>query len=1111
MSTKFFTNEKDNSLLKKFEGAFKHIPNIDMFDAMVGYFRASGYFSIRPFIDKVPKVRILVGINVDTLIEKYQSIGQQYLRDPKDTKDEFIKHIKNDIQEAEYDQKVEDGIFQFLKDLVNGKIEVKAHPDRKLHAKIYILRPNDFNEYTPASVITGSSNLTDAGLGTTESSNYEFNVELRDHSDVQFATDEFQRLWEQAIDILPVDLQKIKNETYLNDNFTPYELYIKLLIEYFGKRIDYDPANIDLLLPDNFKRLTYQAEAAIEGYEKLLKYNGFFLADVVGLGKTVIGAIITKKFIYENGYHTKVLIVFPPALEDNWRRTIRDFHIFNNCYFITTGSLHKILDDKTADYPNADEYDLIIIDEAHKFRNDTSQMYEKLQTITKTDRRIPGEDGDRRKKVMLLTATPLNNQPADIENQVYLFQDKRNANLPKVKDLQSFFKPLKDRYKDLKREDRLDVKKVKKIFDEIRDKVIEPLVIRRTRTDILNNKEYVKDIKEQGIVFPNINPPNPVYYEFDDELSKLFDLTVTYITSLDEKGREAPGLDYYRYRAIEFLLPEHQAKYGDVKSISGRLAAIMKTLLVKRLESSFHAFKMSLYRFQKNTQHMIDMFENDKIYIAPDVDVNKYLDEGKEDELEEKINEKAGNNQAYEASDFHDEFVDNLKKDKAIIDELVSNWDKVTFDPKIERFMIDLKKTFLKKKNNHSGKLVIFSESKETIDYIEEHLEAAGFNKSLAISADNRKDKERTIRENFDANLDRKEWKKQYNFILTTEVLAEGINLHRSNVIINYDVPWNATRLMQRIGRVNRIGTEASEINIYNFYPTDKSDNHIKLTNNALKKLQAFHTAFGEDSQIYSQLEEIGEAGLYGSQLKEEVSETLLYLQELRDFKMENPQWFNKIKLIPKKARIGRKLENVTNAHEKLPEATISYIKSENHPGVFYLTDATNVNHELNFVEAARIFKTLESEEGVKITETHHKQVSSAVDHFKRTFKAETTKKVVKGDLSPAEKRIIPKLEFYKDFAKDDFMKKIMARTIEEVKNGSHRMLPNELDKFFKQSKKEKINDPALVLSSMYDQVLKKFNFQTDIENSSTADVHEKAIRAFAKPQIVISETFTNH
>jgi len=1105
MSTKFFTNTDGNSLLKKFEGVFTFMENIYFFDALVGYFRASGYFKIRPFLDRVPNIRILAGINVEQLTAKFHAKGQLYLTDPKQTTDEFIKQIKGDIQEADYSKEIEDGIYQFVKDIVEKKVEIRAHPEKKLHAKIYIFRPEVFNEHTPASVITGSSNLTEAGLGASEKSNYEFNVQLNDYDDVKFATDEFEKLWKESTNILPVAIGKIIKETYLNKDYTPYELYIKLLIEYFGKRIEYNPASIDLLLPDTYKRLTYQSEAAIEGYEKMMQYNGFFLADVVGLGKTIIACIIAKKYIFENGFHTKILVVFPNALEDNWLRTVHEFGIKNNFEFITTGSLHKILDRENLHYSNPDEFDLIIIDEAHKFRSDISQMYEKLQMITKSDRKIPGENGDRKKKIMLLSATPLNNRPADIENQIYLFQDKRNSNLPKVRDLQSFFKPLNEKYKQLRRDELLDIRKLKNIYDEIRDKVIEPLVIRRTRTDIESNPEYKKDIEEQGIKFPVINPPNPVMYEFDDRLSQLFDHTVTYLTGIDEYGNEVDGLEYFRYRAIEFLMPEHQEQYGDVVSISGRLSAIMKTLLVKRLESSFFAFKTSLTRFQKNTQNMIDMFRNNKVYIAPDIDVNKYLDESRETELEQKINEIGGNNQWFESADFQSNFLNNLKKDKKKIDDLVIAWSEIDYDPKWDKFIYDLKKVFLKKKINPSGKLIIFSESKDTTDYLARKLKQSGYGKLLAIHSDNRKDNEKTIRVNFDANLEKSKWENKFDFIISTEVLAEGINLHRSNVILNYDVPWNSTRLMQRIGRVNRIGTEASEINIFNFYPTDDSNNQIRLTDTAIRKLQAFHTAFGEDSQIYSQLEELGEAGLYGSTLKEEINETLKYLLELRKFKNENPKWFDSIKRIPHRSRLGRSFDLVNNRDEKiLSDSTLTYLKSKNHPGVFYLVNPDNIVNELSFIEAASIFKTNQEEKSIDLNDNHYIQVSNAIEHFSTKLRKAKVQRVSKKDLSPAEKRVIPKLEFLIDQTQNEYFMNQLRRTKEEIYKGSHRQLPNELDRFFKEIKKDQINNPQKIIELIFKRILDKFSFSPDTEIEN--DIQPEFI--YVKPTIVISESF---
>lgn len=251
MPTKFFTNQGDNSLLKKFEGVFTNMDSIRHFDALVGYFRTSGYFKVRAFLDNIPNIRILVGINVDQLIKKYHERGLLYLENPSETKDSFLGEVIKNIQEADYDIVTENGIIQFLQDLTDGKIELRAHPHKKIHAKVYIFRPASFNEYAPCEVISGSSNLTDAGLGANPDSNYEFNVSLREYEDVKFATEEFERLWSESVPILQAEAERIRNRTYLKDDFTPFELYIKMLIEYFGKRVDYDPYNIDLLLHRN--------------------------------------------------------------------------------------------------------------------------------------------------------------------------------------------------------------------------------------------------------------------------------------------------------------------------------------------------------------------------------------------------------------------------------------------------------------------------------------------------------------------------------------------------------------------------------------------------------------------------------------------------------------------------------------------------------------------------------------------------------------------------------------------------------------------------------------------------------------------------------------------
>jgi len=326
MSTKFFTNENENTLLNKIEGVFKH-RNIHFFDALVGYFRASGYFQIRPFIEKAAEIRILVGINIDNLIYQANKKGLLFIEDPLKSSEDFFEEVKKNIQEAEYDKDVEKGMLQLIEDLFTDKIKIKVHPKQNLHAKIYIFREQIKHDHGYGSVITGSSNLTDAGLAN----NFEFNVELRENADIDFATGTFDRLWEEGVNIEKDFVEKLKRETYLNDEFTPFEVYMKFLVEYFGKSIDFDPNSITDL-PNNYKKLSYQADAVADGYNKMMKHNGFFLADVVGLGKTVVATLIAKKFFYSNGfpsYLSKTLIICPPALKDNWEETVSQFGLHN--------------------------------------------------------------------------------------------------------------------------------------------------------------------------------------------------------------------------------------------------------------------------------------------------------------------------------------------------------------------------------------------------------------------------------------------------------------------------------------------------------------------------------------------------------------------------------------------------------------------------------------------------------------------------------------------------------------------------------------------------------------------------------------------------------------
>ena len=1092
MSTRFFTNDGENTLLNKFKGVFEHNKDIEYFDALVGYFRASGYFRIREYLNDVPKIRILVGIDVDKIVAKYNAKGLLFQGDANQTLIEFLNDAKDDIQSAKYSKDVEEGILQFIEDISTKKIEIKAHPSRKLHAKIYIFRPDKWNEHNQGKVITGSSNLSDSGLGGFEASNYEFNVILESYDDVAFASNEFEKLWAEGIVILPVEISRVKLETYLNDSFTPFEVYMKFLIEYFGRSVEFDPNSVTDL-PEGFKRLSYQVDAVNQGYELLKRHNGFFLADVVGLGKTVVGTLVAKKFFYSNGFPTHIstiLVIVPPALKDNWVDTLDKFEI-KNYEIITNGSLHKVKD--------PEKYDLVIVDEAHKFRNDTAEAYNELQKLCKTKTKQVLKDGTRAdKKVMLITATPLNNRPSDIANQIYLFQDAKDSTL-EIANLQHFFRRKIDDYKKLKDNPNISEVQaaVKIIYKDIRDKVIAPLTIRRTRTDLKIHSQYKTDLDEQGIVFPNIKKPNRLYYELSPEMDQLYDKTMRMLS------HETEGIKYYRYQAIKYLKPDKKEKYKNADVASRALASMMKVLLVKRIDSSFEAFKSSLNRFCIATNAMINMFENGTIYIAPNLNVTEYIVEGREDELIQKIAEAQLTDPTIEVctpDDFEPVFLEELRKDYAIVEDLNSQWKLVTEDPKIDEFIDKLDSEFLNKEINPQQKLVVFSESKETTTYITNCLKKQGRTDVLEVNASNRDRLRETIKVNFDANIPREQYQSDYSIIICTEVLAEGVNLHRSNVIVNYDTPWNSTRLMQRIGRVNRIGSVAPNIHIFNFYPTAKVNNDIELEKKAIMKLQAFHSALGEDSEIFSPDEEIQSFGLFEKDVDEEKDERLAYLMELRKFKSENPQEFRRIRNLPLKARVGRKDRTKKGS-------TICFIRN-NKRDAFYWVKENEELEEMGFVEVAKEFRADVPEQGINLHENHHSQVAFASSYFEDKLQEEmASNQVVDTTQGPNEKRALAYLDGFLSFpfvSETEKQKIKAAKTA--IKLAKFQKLQREVNALKRNAKKTKIK-PVELLDAVI-KIIDKYPIDTNDDETSNPIVTVKSFEKM-KPEIIISESYS--
>ena len=976
VSSHIFTNRDGNTLMKEFEGILENNPQVKNLDAVVGFLRASGYFTLRPFLNSINKVRVLIGIDVDKYIARAYQKGELFFGAEEEVKEECLRKLKEDIEQSDYTQQVEDGMLQMVQDLLDGKLELRAHPSKKIHAKLYILYPDNYNQHTFGAAITGSSNLSGNGLGIGEEKQYEFNVKLTQYEDVAFAKHEFELLWEEAkgVPINAEDYQAALDKTYLKGDVTPYELYIKMLMEYFSDRVLEVDQDDPFDIPDKYDKFEYQSDAVIEGYQKLIRYDGFFLADVVGLGKTVIATMIAKKFLIENGRdHTKILVVYPPAVEQNWISTFKDFGIDKYTCFVSNGSLNKVLDDDNYKYWNADEYDLVLVDEAHKFRNHTTGAFQQLQEICKMPRMETGNIPGYKKKVMLISATPMNNTPADLYYQISMFQDPRRCTIDGVPNLTAFFSPLVVEFRKFRKQENFDVKQFKKLAERVRDRVIKPLTVRRTRTDIESIPRYNKDVHG----FPKVADPIKKEYELNPHLATLFKEAMDI---LDKR------LTYARYQAIAYLKPEaSNGLYDNAELISRSLAGIRKNGLVKRLESSFYAFKKSVENFRQANENMLQMWENNRIFIAPDMDINLLYEKGyTDDEIEEKLNEKAETNPknaVFKRDDFRPEYVEMLHQDQKLLDEMWLEWEYIDDDDdsKFARFEDLLKHELFKKERNPEGKIVVFSESVDTIEYLARRINRKD---ALVISSHNRSTLFKTIRENFDANW--KEQKNDYNIILTSDVLAEGVNLHRSNIIINYDTPWNSTRLMQRIGRVNRIGSKSDTIYNYVFYPSEQGNKEIKLNQIALSKIQTFHTTFGEDNQIYSteeiidrDLDKLFKEGIKREQ--EDRNLELPFYEELRTLYLQNRKEYKRIERLSLRSRTGRgprEIDGVTLSND-----TLVFLKT-NFRKLFYLVNDEQAR-ELSVLDALNYFKAKPDEAKVERLTQHHEHVDKALQSFK--------------------------------------------------------------------------------------------------------------------------------
>lgn len=846
------------------------LPKCSSVDILVGYFYYSGFDLICENI-KDKKLRILVGLEVDTQVSnrikevnRFLKTNQSRGQIKEDYYTSFIK-LFNDTDYFDSDSKM--GSFKlFYSKILDGTLEIRKTED-PCHAKMYLFEYNEMMSEggeLPGTVITGSSNLSQSGLA----GRLEINARFSDKQSYIDGSAIFKSLWDTSVVIANKNNidefnNKVIEHIWYEKLYSPYLIYIRVLNEYFSL-----PTRENVLTPHDitngkFYNLKYQTDAVQMALNSIENHNGVIVADVVGLGKSIIGSTVARNM------RLKTIVISPPHLKTQWDEYKDEFGFTATVF--SSGQIEAALNHYRKIAEQGEKF-LIIVDEAHKYRNEYTQDYANLHNLCLGN------------KVMLLTATPFNNRPEDIYSMLKLFQVPTKSTLKTVDNLGAAFKELIRTYALLTKAQREgkksedDVKReANRIAKTIRS-IISPLVVRRSRLDLEEIPEYKEDLRRQKI--KPLIPNDPILLEYNlGELKGLYLRTLESISPTD-KGNSKDYFKSARYQPISYVHEDRKKeledglknKYGiELNLLIGRqknLSDFMRRLLVRRFESSVAAFRQSLNYMIYSSEHLLTWIEKrDKVPVykkgyLPDVE-DFY--ETTDDDIQAEINEKF---EKYTEKGFFEidtkylkkeEFITDIQSDLKLLKSIHKEWfgdkDEIRFDPKIESFKILLQEMG---QNDPSRKVIVFTEFADTADYLGKMLKDKHLKVFKYTSADASSKNKELIRANFDAGYKAEMQENDYQILIATDAISEGYNLHRAGAIFNYDIPYNPTRVIQRIGRINRINKKMfDELYIYNYFPTDVGEAETRTKEISMLKMAMIHAIMGEDTKALTKEEEL--------------------------------------------------------------------------------------------------------------------------------------------------------------------------------------------------------------------------------------------------------------
>ena len=896
---------------------------------VLGHLFISGLADLTANAAPADEIRILVGNTthretVEQLFERHldtDAVTRQIERHLFAKRPELRRIIRKTARDLEEDISLmdqSDANFQLLRSMSqlveSRKVQLRVYPRGRLGVKACLFeKPVTLSETSDASelAVLGTTNVSHSHIAHPA----DLNVIVRGRENCAEIRRWFEELWDESEEFGAFLIAAIR-ASWASELIRPYDVYMKTLFSLLKDRLDEDTNKAVLWDDEIVESLAdYQKVAVRQAIQIIRDHGGVFVADVVGLGKSFIGAAILKQF--ERTERARGLIVCPATLLPMWERYNEHYEL--NARVVSMGLLrvndganNVLLDDERFKHR-----DFVLVDESHNFRNADTQRYRVLQQFLTAGKRC-----------CFLTATPRNKSCWDIFNQVKLFHQEDRTDLPiDPPDLREYFR-LVDRGERslpevlsniLIRRTRNHVVKWYG-FDADTDEPIDPQRYAEYRSG--DRRCYVK-VAGRKQVFPRRELVT-VEYSIERTYEGIYHDLRTAIGSPVRRSIEdepPPGLTFARYAVGRYLRPEcvHEPRYARLRGATAALRGLVRVLLFKRFESSVHAFRETVRRMARS-QTLYQQFVVRGV-LPTEADMEVALAEIGDDSADSApSDEREGQTDGYDLGDFYqDHLLRDLEHDLRILNRILDLVKPITPDQ-------DDKLSVLKRRIGErplaGRKILIFTQYTDTADYLFRNVNPAGSDLQIEVVHSGLSDYGQIVGRfapNANPSLRNRTDLPEIKTLIATDVLSEGMNLQDCDTIINYDLHWNPVRLIQRFGRIDRIGTDFEIIYGFNFLPEVALDRNLGLRMRLQQRIQEIHDTIGEDSAILDATERLNESAMYAIYEPDEATEAIFEEAEmvqgidlneaeemLRLLRRENPQEFERVANLADGIRSGK-------------------------------------------------------------------------------------------------------------------------------------------------------------------------------------------------------------